>query len=259
MFYSDLTDPFMTYLKVTMITAAAIAGPWMIYQVWLFAAAGLYPHERKMITRYIPLSIALFISGLVFVYVLVLPLSIKFFIEFGGTVARPSYQAPVALVDNPFPTRVPVLAGDPKNAQWGDVWFDTLRNKLKVAVPIANDSAATHYKVRVVRLEPESLMTPIPTIGVYIDLVFTFMLTFGIAFQLPLVLLAVVSIGIVDVAFLRKNRKIVYFIMTVAAAFLAPGDIVTSMLALLIPLMVLYEFGLWLVIFADKRKAATAD
>jgi sec-independent protein translocase protein TatC len=86
-------------------------------------------------------------------------------------------------------------------------------------------------------------------------LVITFMVTFGLAFQLPLVILALVSIGIVDTDFLRKQRKIVYFVMTIAAAFLAPGDIVTSMLALLIPLIILYEFGLWLVALGEKRKA----
>src|SRR5665213_679630 len=65
--YINLTDPFMTYLKITLISAGAIAGPWIIYQIWVFVAAGLYPNERKMVTRYIPLSLTLFVAGLVFV------------------------------------------------------------------------------------------------------------------------------------------------------------------------------------------------
>ncbi|HWE01298.1 MAG TPA: twin-arginine translocase subunit TatC [Tepidisphaeraceae bacterium] len=252
-YYSNLTDPFMTYLKITLISAAAIAGPWIIYQVWLFVSAGLYPHERKMVTRYIPLSVTLFITGLVFVYVLVLPLSIKFFIEFSSTLSI-RLDATSDQVATKVPYQVPVIHGDVKSAHWGDLWFDDKTDKLKIALPIHGDADVGHFHIRSIPFGPETMMTPIITIGDYIDLVLTFMLTFGVAFQLPLVLLAVVSIGIVDITFLRQKRKIIYFAMTVASAFLAPGDIVTSMLALLIPLIVLYEFGLVLIVFAGKRK-----
>ena len=54
---------------------------------------------------------------------------------------------------------------------------------------------------------------------------------------------------------LRKHRKIVWFIMTILAAVMAPGDIVTSMLALLIPLVFLYEFGIWLALWSEKKRA----
>lgn len=252
-YYSNLTDPFMTYLKITLISAAAIAGPWMIYQLWLFVAAGLYPSERKVITRYIPLSVTLFITGLVFVYVLVLPLSIRFFIDFSNSISVhvSPYEGPV---DVPPLPKLPVIHGDPKTLEPGQFWVDDVSSKLKVAMPDPSKGPGA-CRIRTIPFGPESLMQPIITIGEYIDLAMTFMLTFGIAFQLPLVLLAVVSIGVVDLTFLRQKRKIIYFAMTVASAFLAPGDIVTSMLALLIPLIVLYEFGLLLVVFADHRKA----
>jgi Tat protein translocase TatC len=252
-YYSNLTDPFMTYLKITLISAAAIAGPWIIYQIWLFVSAGLYPHERKMVTRYIPLSVTLFVTGLIFVYILVLPLSIKFFIEFSGSL-NIRLEGSSTLVTTDIPYHVPIIHGDVKSAHWGDLWFDDKSDKLKIALPIQGDADTGHFHVRSIPFGPETMMTPIITIGDYIDLVLTFMLTFGVAFQLPLVLLAVVSLGLVDITFLRQKRKIIYFGMTVASAFLAPGDIVTSMLALLIPLIVLYEFGLLLVVFAGKRK-----
>jgi sec-independent protein translocase protein TatC len=256
MYYASLTDPFMTYLKVTMITASAIAGPWMIYQAWKFVAAGLYPNERKMITRYIPLSMTLFISGLVFVYVLVLPLSIKFFIEFSAALT-PRTFVNTTQVDAPTPYVLPLISGDPKVAPWGAMWYDPVRKVLKLAIP-GPDNNPNNFRVRTIPLGPESMMVPIITIGEYIDLVLTFEVTFGIAFQLPLVMLALVSVGIVDVAFLKKNRRVMFFGMAVAAAFLAPGDIVTSMLALLVPLIVLYEFGLLLVKFAEARKVREA-
>jgi hypothetical protein len=158
------------------------------------------------------------------------------------------------VVEQATPFHMPIIHGDPKGPQPGDFWYDDIKHRLKIVIP-ARDGNQAHNSVRSISFVPESLMAPIITIGTYIDLVLTFEVTFGVAFQLPLVILAVVSIGIVDVPWLRKQRKIVFFGMTVASAFLAPGDIITSMLALLIPLIFLYEFGLWLVGFTQRRKA----
>jgi len=63
-----------------------------------------------------------------------------------------------------------------------------------------------------------------------------------------------VRIGIVDVPQLKKMRKVVYFSMSIVAAFIVP-DVVTGMIALLIPLILLFEMGLWL---ARERKPAPA-
>lgn len=255
--YTGLTDPFMTYLKITVISSVALAGPWIIYQIWLFVAAGLYPKERKTITRYIPLSITLFLSGLVFVYVLVLPLSIEFFIDFSNSFNMPWGTPTGQVVPNAHGTPLAVLAGDPSDPQPGELWINTVEDRVKVLMP-AQDGNPKNATIRSLPFGPEKLLTPVITLSDYIDLVVTFMLTFGLAFQLPLVILAVVGIGVVDVPFLKKQRKIVYFVMSIAAAVLAPGDIVTSMLALLIPLVLLYEFGLWLVAIAERRKAREA-
>src|SRR3954453_12310031 len=78
----EVSESFMVYIKISMITAAAFASPWMVYQLWQFVAAGLYPHERKYITKYLPLSIPLLITGMLFLYVVVLPLMLKFFVAF---------------------------------------------------------------------------------------------------------------------------------------------------------------------------------
>src|SRR5262245_31203909 len=61
-YFTQVSDPFMVYIKISLISAAAIAAPWMIWQLWLFVAAGLYPHERKLVTKYVPLSITLLIA-----------------------------------------------------------------------------------------------------------------------------------------------------------------------------------------------------
>jgi sec-independent protein translocase protein TatC len=246
--YATLTEPFMLYLKVSMIGGAVFAGPWIIYQLWLFVAAGLYPHERKAVTRYIPLSISLFIIGVVFVYLLVLPLTYKFFLQFGDSLSLPGSEQ-TTQVDVPVQDRVriPQIEGILRNPREGDLWMNPKDNRLYAFID---------GKVRLIVISSDKLLTPSLTISDYIDLVITFMLTFGLAFQLPLVVLALVRIGIVEIDFLRKQRKMVYFVMAIVAAFVAPGDVVTSMLALLIPLMILYEFGLWLASRQLKQAAA---
>ena len=244
--YTGLSDLFMLYLKVTFICAAGIAGPWVIYQLWLFVAAGLYPKERKMITRYIPLSIGLFIAGIVFVYTLVLPLSVDFFLTFSDAIPLPSMATSARVATTQPLPKIGEIPGDPTTPAEGDLWFNTVDGRLKFFF---------NHKTRVITFGPENLASPTLLVDDYIDLATTFMLVFGISFQLPLVILALVSVGIVEVEFLRKQRRTVYFVLTIASAVIAPGDIVTSMMSLLLPLIILYEMGIGLAVWSGRKHA----
>jgi sec-independent protein translocase protein TatC len=75
-------EAFMTYLKVTLVAGLMLASPWVFYQIWEFVAAGLYPHERKYVHIYLPMSIGLFMAGAMFCFYLVFPLVLKFLIAF---------------------------------------------------------------------------------------------------------------------------------------------------------------------------------
>src|SRR5688572_21060076 len=77
----ELGGTFMVFIQISLISAAAISAPWIVYQLWLFVAAGLYPQERKWVMRYAPLSIVLLVGGMLFVYFLVLPWTIQFFLD----------------------------------------------------------------------------------------------------------------------------------------------------------------------------------
>src|SRR5438034_8758411 len=81
-YYTEVTESFMVYIKIGLICAAAVSSPWLLYQLWQFVAAGLYPRERKYITKYLPLSIVLLITGMMFLYFILLPLMMTFFLEF---------------------------------------------------------------------------------------------------------------------------------------------------------------------------------
>jgi sec-independent protein translocase protein TatC len=75
-------EAFVTYMKVSFVAGLIIASPWVFYQLWLFIAAGLYPHERKYIYTYLPMSLVLFLGGVFFCFYAVLPTVLDFLLGF---------------------------------------------------------------------------------------------------------------------------------------------------------------------------------
>lgn len=64
-------EAFMIWMKAALMTGLVIASPYLFFQVWMFVAAGLYPHEKHYVYLYLPISLALFFGGasLAFVFV----------------------------------------------------------------------------------------------------------------------------------------------------------------------------------------------
>jgi sec-independent protein translocase protein TatC len=250
LFYTEIGGGFMVYMKVSLICAVALAAPWMVYQIWKFVAAGLYPHERKYVTKYIPLSIGLLIAGMCFVYLIVLPWTISFFIGFGDSIPLPQGSAHVATT---MPSggllSAPMLDGDPANPKEGQFWINKAEGRLKMFFGKGD--------IRVIPFGPSNLLAPHITLPEYIDLVITSLITFGLCFQLPLVVLTLVRIGIVDIATFRRSRRYVYFIISLIAAAITPGDLVTAMLALMAPLILLFELGIWLAAWNTPAEATS--
>jgi sec-independent protein translocase protein TatC len=78
----NVQEAFMMYLKVAFVAGIIFASPWIIYQFWLFVAVGLYPHERRYVYTFLPLSIGLFLLGAVFCFYLALPLVLDFLLSY---------------------------------------------------------------------------------------------------------------------------------------------------------------------------------
>jgi len=76
-------DPFIVYMKIATIAGLILSSPWVFYQLWMFVAAGLYPHERKYVHLAVPFSAVLFITGALFFLYIVAPISLRFFLHFG--------------------------------------------------------------------------------------------------------------------------------------------------------------------------------
>jgi sec-independent protein translocase protein TatC len=246
----QISDAFMVYMKVSLIAATAIAGPWIIYQLWLFVSAGLYPKERKYVTKYIPLSIVLLFCGMLFVYYVVLPFSLQFFIAFTADfpLQLPDATDAAHASATSQPTFVQAIPGNPAHPVELQLWFDTLQHRLKIF---------TGGNVRVIPFGPDNLLATSFTLPDYLDLVLQLLLTFALAFQLPIVVMALARIGLVEIDTLRHWRRYVYLGLCMLAAALAPGDVVTATIALMIPLVLLYELGIFLAKMGTKAAAKT--
>lgn len=83
-------------------------------------------------------------------------------------------------------------------------------------------------------------------VGEYLDLIMVLILAFGLAFQLPVVLMLLARVGVVSAAWLAKQRKYAIILAFVIAAPLTPPDIV-SQTCLAIPLILLYEISILLI------------
>jgi len=168
-------EPFMIYLKASLLVRAVLASPWIFYQLWIFVAAGLYPHEKRYLNGYLPFSIGLFLLGV----------GVAFFLVFE-----------------------PVLH-----------FLFTFNRYLGIS--------------------------PEPRITEWLGFVLMLPLGFGIAFQLPLVMLFLERIGVFTVnAYLSYWRVAILVIFVIAAILKPPEHWSMSLLAM--PLSRLYFAGVLL-------------
>jgi sec-independent protein translocase protein TatC len=80
--YTALYETFFTYMKVGMFAGLCLAFPFIAAQIWLFVAPGLYKHERNAFLPFLIASPVLFIVGGAFVFYVMLPFAIHFFLGF---------------------------------------------------------------------------------------------------------------------------------------------------------------------------------
>ncbi len=99
---------------------------------------------------------------------------------------------------------------------------------------------------------------PMITISEYLSFFMTMHLAFGLAFELPLILVILGMLGIVSQAFLKDKRRYAIVLMAVFSALVTPSPDAVTMLLLLVPLMLLYEVALILVGVFERRKKVEA-
>jgi sec-independent protein translocase protein TatC len=178
----DLFEQFFASLRIAVYTGLFFGLPFLMYQILMFCLPALRPNEKKVILSGLCFGVVLLYSGIIFSYILILPLLI------------------------------PQLSG----------FF----------------SAGVEQTF---------------SLNMYIDKIFRFILAFGLGFQLPIILIILVRIGVVSIEGLRRNRKYMIIGIFVAAAMLTPPDLISQAL-LAIPLLVLYEISIWVSALLGRKQ-----
>ncbi|MEM6457978.1 MAG: twin-arginine translocase subunit TatC [Planctomycetota bacterium] len=265
------------YLPVALIAAAILASPWVIYQAWKFVSVGLYRHERRAVYILTPFSTVMTALAVGFTYYVLLPVSLLFFLQFASkyppielgepdpvmSILLRAYGAPEragttasglpamgesgvdvpAAEARPLPV-YPVLDIDPASPPEGGVWINQRQGKLKAVV---------NGRVRVLALQTENLLSPMPQLGDYVRFAAVMMLGVAAAFQLPVVMLVAGWTKLFDPLAVAKLRKYALFASFAAGAVLTPTDLF-SMVVLAAPLYLLFEVGLLVMRSVYRRR-----
>ena len=88
-------------------------------------------------------------------------------------------------------------------------------------------------------------ITPELAVGTYVDFNVKFLLTFGFAFEIPLVLTLLARVGLIQASLLAGYRKHAAMVALILSAVLTPDATLFTMLLMAGPLIVLYELGIW--------------
>ena len=92
---------------------------------------------------------------------------------------------------------------------------------------------------------------PMITIDHYLSFFVLTTLMFGLCFELPLIIVILGLLGVVSSRFLREKRRFAVVAMSIIAAIVTPPDLL-SMLMMLGPMILLYEIGVWTLVFFKK-------
>ncbi len=170
--YTNLTEAFVSYLKISVLIGIIGAFPVLLYQTWAFVSPGLHSHEKKTALTVVFWATLLFVFGVGFAYFVVMPRALHFLMGFAS--------------EN--------LEALPK--------FDS-----------------------------------------YLTFVVRSSLAFGLAFEIPFLMVAAGKTGVMQRSYFVRQRKYFYLAIVVVSFLLAAGDIVSAVL-LAFPLFGLYELGI---------------
>jgi len=100
-------------------------------------------------------------------------------------------------------------------------------------------------------------LMPMLSVGQYVDFCLRFILAFGAVFELPIIIIFLTKMGIVTPKTLARNRKYAVLIAFVLAAFLTPTPDAFNQILMALPIILLYEIGIWISPLFVKKEAKT--
>ena len=97
----------------------------------------------------------------------------------------------------------------------------------------------------------------LPSVKEYFSFAIKLLFAFGIVFELPVVIFFLTKMGIVTPEALRRKRKYAILLAFIVGAILTPPDVITQCM-MAVPLIVLYEIGIWVSVMARKKREEKA-
>jgi sec-independent protein translocase protein TatC len=180
-FYSPL-EAFMVRLKISFVIGFMLAFPFVLYKIWAFVSPGLFSSERKRIVPFMLSSSILFYTGVLFCYIILIPLVIGFLLKFG----TPN-------------------------------------------------------------------LSPLLSVSSFFAFVARLCFTFGIVFQLPVIVLVLSLLGIVTPRFLLRQWRYAIVLIFLASAILTPPDVVSQVL-MGGPIFILYLGSVLIALIVTRKK-----
>jgi len=107
-----------------------------------------------------------------------------------------------------------------------------------------------------------SALEPMITAADYFDFAISMAVSFGLAFELPILVLGLAAFGVVTPMLLNRLRRHAIVVCAFAGAFLTPGDMIWTTVAMSVPLYLLYELSVvlsWFVYRRRQRRQAARD
>ena len=102
-------------------------------------------------------------------------------------------------------------------------------------------------------------MTPMLSVGSYVDFCLKFILAFGVVFELPIIIVLLTRMGIVTPKTLARNRKYAMLIAFIVAAILTPTPDAFNQTLMAVPIIVLYEVGILVSRLFVRKKTEDAQ
>ncbi len=239
-------EPFLLAIRVAIYAGIVISMPWIMHQAWTFVSAGLYARERRFAKRFLPISAVLFAAGVAFMYFVVLPLVLGVLIEFSQGIrvpgifedSPPELTTDAADSESPDPSIMPILMADPPDPRIGQVWYNAVENASKIK---------TEKGIMVSAYRPgtgDRIIASQYRLQDFVSFTLTLAIAFGIAFQLPVLVVFLAATGIVEAREMARARRYILFGIIVASAMLTPPDPASQFL-LAGPMYLLFEAGLF--------------
>lgn len=89
LYYMRPAEAFMIYMKVALLSGLILSSPFILYEIYSFVRPALTLRERRFTLICIPLSLVLFITGMLFSYSFVFPRGLEFFLGFAAGKVNP--------------------------------------------------------------------------------------------------------------------------------------------------------------------------